>query len=300
MAAAAATKSSTTPTDEELRKLLKPDPTVEQVVECIRQSFVPLRDDCDAVDIRIVKELDSYDDKNLWLSINGVDFLAKVHNGVESKDLIHRLDDGGGSASLSSYTASAIHLQNAMMMHLNQHGIVTNDPQMAVQKGGNNNESSDILPTPGAIHSLPVVSKALSPCPLVVRLLGWVPGRPMSSFPMIPIEALANAGIFLGKLSTCLSKISPNELAASKRYHQWDGRNTLDVRDFLQYVEDDRKRGMVASVLDAFQTELIDTKVAETSFTKALIHADFNDANFLLDGNFCVSGVIDFGDSVER
>ena len=56
---------------------------------------------------------------------------------------------------------------------------------------------------------------------------------------------------------------------------------------------------MVESVLHAFQEDIIDSKVSE-EFPKSFIHGDFNDANILLDGDFRVSGVIDFGDSVER
>jgi Ser/Thr protein kinase RdoA (MazF antagonist) len=117
---------------------------------------------------------------------------------------------------------------------------------------------------------------------------------------MIPIECLADAGRFLGKLDVCLSSLSTEKLQAAKRYHQWDGKNTCDLQNFVQYITDDRKRSMVESVIDCFRTELIDTNVAESSFTKSLIHGDFNDANFLVDDDFCVTGVIDFGDSVER
>jgi Ser/Thr protein kinase RdoA (MazF antagonist) len=232
----------------------------------------------------VVRELDSYDDKNLWISIDGTNYLAKVHNGVESKDLVDVL-------SSNNYQTSVIHLQNAMMMQLNQHGITTNQPQSPINAS---------CPTPASVHNLPVLSKEHSPCPLVVRLLGWVDGTPMSSFDMLPIEALADAGRFLGEMSKCLSSLPTNELLAAKRYHQWDGKNTLDLRDFVQYIDDDRRKAMVSSVIDAFQTELMDTNVAEEFFQTALIHGDFNDANFLLDDKFCVSGVIDFGDSVER
>mmetsp|Transcript_16514 Transcript_16514/g.30688 ORF Transcript_16514/g.30688 Transcript_16514/m.30688 type:complete len:443 (+) Transcript_16514:275-1603(+) len=271
--------------DEELRKLLTPKPTAKEVVAAIRQSFMANAD----ADIQVVKELESYDDKNLWISIAGNHYLAKVHNGVESRDLIQYISMSSGKDDVS-FRKSAIHLQNAIMMHLNQHGITTNQPQEPV---------ASKLPTPVAIHSLPVVSKEHSPCQLVVRLLKWVPGRPMSSFSMLPIEALADAGRFLGKLSVCLSSLPSDELEAAKRYHQWDGKNTLDLKDFIKYIKDDRKRSMVNSVLDAFKKDLIDTNIAESSFSKGMIHGDFNDANFVLDEDFCVTGVIDFGDSVE-
>ena len=122
----------------------------------------------------------------------------------------------------------------------------------------------------------------------------------MSSFEMLPLEALANAGRFLGGVSKSLDLLTTGEeLKAAKRFHQWDGKNTLEIRPFLKYIDDHRRRSMVESILESFKSELIDTKVAQ-QFPKALIHGDFNDANVLLNEQFCVSGVIDFGDSVER
>jgi hypothetical protein len=325
--------------DEEWRKLLIPNPSIEQIVEVIRTHYFAGTDDSNnnsnddgnggttkpVVQIKVIKELDSYDDKNVWLSINGTDYVAKVHNGVESKDLIDRLyptkDDGphqDDDDDNSSYKHSAIHLQNAMMIHLNEHGITTNLPQQPVvgssirrsirsssssnDGDGDRSDSSEriLLPTPAVICSLPVVMAGHSPKDLVVRLLGWVPGRPMSTFSMLPLEAIADAGRFLGKLSMCLQSLSTTNLHAARRYHQWDGKNTTDLKDFVQYIMEDTKRSMVVSVIDAFQKDLIDSGVAEQSFPKSLIHGDFNDANFLLNDNFQVTGVIDFGDSVER
>lgn len=270
--------------EEILRKKLKPDPSAEQVLDAVRTLFYDDRQD---VDIRLKKELESYDDRNFWITVDGTNYLAKVHNGVESRDLIQYLDGGG------DFQKSAIHLQNTIMTHLNSSGISTNQPQLP----SNHREGT----TPVAVVSLPVHSKEDSPTPLVVRLLGWVEGRPMSDYSMLPIESLADAGRFLGNLSTALSKLpNADKLEAAKRYHQWDGKNTCDVRDFVQYVTDDRRRSIVESVIGTFQKDLIDSKVAETTFAKSLIHADFNDANFLLGDDLCVSGVIDFGDSVER
>ena len=288
------TNSSNSNNEEEiLRKKLKPNPTVEQVIDVVRNQFCDGNED---VDIKLKKELESYDDRNLWITVDGVDYVAKVHNGVESRDLIQYLKDGDatGDNAEEDYRKSAIHLQNSIMTHLNDCGITTNKPQKTKPtKQGNT--------LPVAVVSLPVHSSEDSPTPLVVRLLGWVGGRPMSSFQMLPIEAMADAGRFLGGLSVALSSLpNADRLDAAKRYHQWDGKNTADLRDFVKYVIDNRKRSIVESIIDAFQTDILDNKVGETSFEKSLIHGDFNDANFLLDDDFRVSGVIDFGDSVER
>lgn len=272
--------------EEILRKQLKPDPTADQVIDAVRTYFYDGKED---VEIKLKKELDSYDDRNFWITVDGINYLAKVHNGVESRDLIQYLQKDKES---SGYQKSAIHLQNAIMTHLNDCGISTNKPQEPTTL----NTSS----TPVVVVSLPVHSKDNSPTPLVLRLLGWVNGRPMSDFHMLPIESLADAGQFLGNLSVALSSLPDvDQLDAAKRYHQWDGKNTADLRDFVKYVTDDRRRLIVESVIDAFQKDLIDSKVAEQSFQKSLIHADFNDANFMLGDDFSVSGVIDFGDSVE-
>ena len=295
--------------EEILRKKLKPDPDVEQVIDAVRTHFYNGNKD---VSIRLVKELDSYDDKNLWITVDGTNYLAKVHNGVESRDLIQYLqgedssnnDDDDNDAGCDCRKA-AIHLQHSIMTHLNASGISTNEPQIpttTTTTSRRSSSSSSSTETPVAVVSLPVHSKEDSPTPLVLRLLGWVPGRPMSSCKTLPIETLADAGRFLGNLGTALGKLpGANRLEAAKRYHQWDGKNTADLKEFVRYVSNDKRRSMVESVVASFSSEILG-KIAsgETTYETSLIHADFNDANFLLDEEYCVSGVIDFGDSVER
>lgn len=176
------------------------------------------------------------------------------------------------------------------MQHLNEQGVTTSLPQSPVDKE---------LPIPASIHQMPVTSKEDGPCDLVLRLFSWIPGRTMDSVKMLPLEALADAGRFLGRLSGALSQLDTSKLQACKRYHQWDGKNTTDLKDFVQYIDDPTRRSMIESVIATFQEELIDSKECD-HFAVGLIHGDFNDANILLDDNCCVSGVIDFGDSVER
>jgi len=253
----------TTPSDEEMRKLLKPNPTNEQVVEALKNGY-------SKPSIKIIKELDSYDDKNFLVETDdGTQYLAKVHNGVESLDYVKNGKD------------SCIYFQNSMMEHLNQHSITTSDP---VTTG----ESL-------CLASLSVVSEQHSPQDLVVRLLSWVPGRPMSSLPFLPMESLVHAGRFLGNMDSKLDLMG--EFKAAHQHHAWDGKNTLEVRGYTHYINDERRRDMVESILDAFQHEIIDRKV---QFRTGILQADFNDANILVDNDLKVTGVIDFGDSVCR
>jgi Ser/Thr protein kinase RdoA (MazF antagonist) len=69
------------PTDEELRKLLKPNPSHDEVIKAIESSY-------GLSNIHIVKELESYDDRNYLVRHGESLFLAKIHNGVESAQFL--------------------------------------------------------------------------------------------------------------------------------------------------------------------------------------------------------------------
>lgn len=277
MSNATGTSLDKKPSDEEMRKLLKPNPSAEQILLALQSSYAE-----PGQEIKFIKDLDSYDDRNFLLEIAGTPYLAKVHNGVESNDFLDHYRRG-------EYQKSVIHFQNSVMEHLNKRGVATNAPQPTI---------CGTYPTPACTQSLPVESEDHSPCELVVRLLAWVEGIPMSSVKLLPIESLADAGRFLGRMSEVLRELDTTTLHAAKRFHQWDGKNTMGIKDFVGYIQDTRRRSMVTSVLEAFQTEILDSKVYE-SFATQVIHGDFNDANMLVNSDYLVSGVIDFGDSVE-
>ena len=75
---------------------------------------------------------------------------------------------------------------------------------------------------------------------------------------------------------------------------------TADLRKFVHCIHNDKRRSLVESVLDAFQTELVESGIAAEHFRKSINHGDFNDANILIDHDLNVCGVLDFGDSTER
>ena len=382
-------------TDEEMRKLLQPVPTEEQLLQILRQYYCtsttyddtpgnPTEQGCNEDNtsvVRIIKPLDSYDDANFLVQIQGTDYLLKIHNGVESKDFLETRaeamahtkiqSDVGNDDDFPFYTKghmkSVIHLQNAMMELLQEHDVPTSVPipPHHSRKSGAEvaNGSSSSPPCPVLTAELPVVSAAHSPCRCVVRLLSWLPGRTLASLPFMALETLGDAGRFLGNMDKVLDILSPNSLRGalnsvgssmavlrrgsalnlhymkedlsilknleiiqqaeesrkdhhnwssrrafldesllvpSQRYHQWDGKNTCDLRKFVHCIDDSRRRDLVLSVIDAFEKELIDTGIA-SQFRRGVIHGDFNDANIIVDTHeMKVAGVIDFGDSVER
>lgn len=233
--------------DEELRKLLKPNSTPKEIIQLVKSNFT--KSDNDSVEI--VKDLESYDDRNFWMKIGGEDKLVKIHNGVESLDFCKAFDQGNKN--------SVIHFQYEMMKILAENGIKASQPKTE-------------LPL---LRELPVVSEAYSPCKLCVSVYTWVPGSTMADLKMLPIECLADAGRFLGDLHEKLDLIAVDKFPAAKRYHQWDGKNTSDLKDFLYCIEDEGRRNMIGSILEAFQTDLIASGVAST-FRKSVNHADFN------------------------
>lgn len=268
--------------DEELRKLLKPNPSNEEIIQLVQQKFAS-SNDCA---VEIIKELDSYDDRNYWMKVVGTEFLVKVHNGVESKDAC--------SAMEHDRQDSVIHFQYAIMKALGDNGIAASCPVFPRDQTGSEDSQKKMLAV-----DLPVVSELHSPCTLIVSVYSWVQGTTMASLQVLPIECLADAGLFLGQVHHQLDKLSSADLPAAKRYHQWDGKNTSDLKGFLHCIENDARRKMIQSILDAFDKDLIKSGVSD-KLRKGINHGDFNDANILMDDKFNVTGVIDFGDSIER
>jgi Phosphotransferase enzyme family len=164
----------------------------------------------------------------------------------------------------------------------------------------------------------------------------------MSSVKTLPLELLADAGRYLGKLNHILDKFNNttnttpphddddddnNDSKTSstvnvvnvveedsslwipaRRFHAWDGKNTLQLRQFVHYIANDARRAMISSIINAFENDIILTLPpagVDQQLRRGLNHGDYNDANILVShddetGNWRVSGVLDFGDSVER
>lgn len=140
----------------------------------------------------------------------------------------------------------------------------------------------------------------------------------MSDMKLLPLECLADAGRQLGKINKALDRLYPtisyekvvqqntnadsidsSLLNAARRFHQWDGKNTAELAKFTHCIADPKRRLLVESVIDTFCSTLLESGVSK-EFRKGVNHGDYNDANVLVDDDFHATGVIDFGDSVER
>lgn len=324
--------------DEEKRKLFKPSITTEQAMDIMKNLYSK---DEEGDEIEILAQLESYDDVNFKVSMNGTMYLLKIHNGVESADFCKVYEQAGRHYKEKGHMGSVIHLQTAMMDLLSTNNIPTSAPVPTKER------------IPVGVQELPVVSAAHSPCPLVVRLLTWVNGKLMASVPLMPIETLADCGRLLGRVHSVFNRLDASSLqsinilqgasqgmrrrtsylkihqeakeemvvtdkirqaqlwkipesgldlsllTAARRYHQWDGKNTSGLRNFCKYIEDEKRRGMILSIIDAFEQSVVNSGDA-AEFRVGVNHGDFNDANILLNDDLTAMGVIDFGDSVER
>jgi len=292
--------------DEASRKILKPNPSVDAVLAVLQKTYPN-------VPISIIKELESYDDRNFCISFDSELCLAKIFNGVESSKYLHQIKsmkEDTISHAQKDETAtklSSIELYDTIFTHLKQ-------PKYQIQSSSPILKSYHVdfpdtadCPIRGrSIHNLPVTGASLPPRPLVLQLLHWVPGHTMASLRTpLPVHILADAGRYLGRVCIALDDLTEEDENArntADRYHAWDGRHTLDLEKYLYCIGDDDgggRRGLVQSVLDAFKTELVEGKDGggPPDFRMGILQGDFNDANIIMDDGGNVTGVIDFCDA---
>ena len=118
-----------------------------------------------------------------------------------------------------------------------------------------------------------------------VRVLSYLPGRPLAKVEAQPVELLYDLGRKLGQLDRVLESF--DHPGAHREFH-WDlAQGVQVVRQLGQGIKADWLRELVLGVRFGSFNHL----------RKSVIHADANDYNVLVDGNEVV-GLIDFGDIV--
>lgn len=108
--------ASTTENDEDRRKLLKPKVSADQVLSVLNEFYITKDQHAE-----VICELDSYDDANYLVKIDGEKALFKIHNGVESEKYIQihsAKRSKGNHGGISANEGSIIDLHSAIFEHL--------------------------------------------------------------------------------------------------------------------------------------------------------------------------------------
>ena len=131
--------------------------------------------------------------------------------------------------------------------------------------------------------------------PLLVRLLTWLPGRPLAD--VAPghraAELLEDLGATMGRTARALARF---DHPAAHRAFQWDAQHGLDVIAAHAAAVRDPDR---AALLGRWRARLDPLRRAIPQLRTGVIHNDANDHNVLVasDGR-SVSGLLDLGDAI--
>ena len=277
VAAMATTDGGDDTQDEVRRTFLKPKVSPDEALSILLDLYIADGFDGDAkVKVpraEVIRELDSYDDVNYLVKVDGEKALLKIHNGVESEEYIaehtrkgEKLD--GSASHIDLHTAIYAHLANP------QYNVTT---AKTIPPTTSNNEECV------CIRELPVVSSEHSPHQLVIRLQTFVHGTPLSDIKWFPIETLVDCGACLGRLCHAFDELAASDslaLETSKTYSAWDGRNLSDMKPYVSHIDDVDRRKLVSGIIEAFEKTIIEGKESD-KFRMGINHADFNDANIV-------------------
>ena len=140
-----------------------------------------------------------------------------------------------------------------------------------------------------------VVDLGSAQAPMLVRLLTWLPGRPLATIPPAerPDELLADLGRVMGRTAAALVGF---DHPAAHRTFQWSAEQDLDVVAVHAPAVTDSER---AAVLAAWQRRLAPLADRFADLRHGVIHNDANDHNVLVaDDGRSISGLLDLGDAV--
>ena len=156
------------------------------------------------------------------------------------------------------------------------------------------------VPCQGSVDSLAgdtIVRWAPAPGaePLLVRVLTWLPGRPLAD--VAPrdrsMRLLQDLGATMGRTAAALATF---DHPAGHREFQWEARRGLDVvAAHATAVRDEGRRAL----LDRWQARLAPLRDVLPALRQGMIHNDANDHNVLVaDDRASISGLLDLGDAV--
>jgi 4-aminobutyrate aminotransferase-like enzyme/Ser/Thr protein kinase RdoA (MazF antagonist) len=213
------------------------------------------------------RQLPSERDQNFHLTASDDKaYVLKVANATEDRDVLD--------------------FQNQAMLHIaaNRHRFDRNPavvPDILSSTAGE--QITSVQGPDGASH--------------FVRLLTYLPGKPLALAKPHDADLLASLGRFLGNIDQTLQDF---DHPATRRDFHWDLQNAgQTIETYLNYIKASENRKLVNDLLKRFQSA---TEVQLADLRCSVIHNDANDYNVLVEPvdrwHNTVTGVIDFGDMV--
>ncbi|XP_054277230.1 hydroxylysine kinase-like [Macrosteles quadrilineatus] len=230
------------------------------------------------IDVCEAKELDGYDDKNYHLKAKSI---------TNNKNIPHISPHGYVLKIMNSSDSEKIDCVQAqceIMIHLGNNGIQTPQPQKS---------------TDGSlfcIQELPQNNKDNKPSKKhAVRLLTFVDGKMLKDLPWT-LKFHFDVGVYTARLDLVLQNFSH---PAYKQYSSlWMLKNMPTIEDYLfVFKETDKRIEMVKEVVQSFKDQVLKNL---GSLKSGMIHGDIHDQNLLcqlIDGEWSINAVLDFGDS---
>ncbi|XP_070256431.1 hydroxylysine kinase isoform X2 [Myotis yumanensis] len=223
-----------------------------------------------------IQPLPSYDDQNFRVRVSRpgdaaggpTEYVLKISNTESSKN------------------PDLIEVQSHVAMFLHEAGFPT---------------ASVCRTWDGGVTSLVSVDSGSQTKSHVVRLLAYLPGRPVAEVPVGP-RLLYEIGRLAATLDKTLEEFHHPKLRCLRREDFiWNLRNVPLLEKYLSALGPDRNREIVGEVIRLFREE-VTAKLRH--FRECVNHGDLNDHNILVESSepacgdavFRVSGILDFED----
>ncbi len=128
----------------------------------------------------------------------------------------------------------------------------------------------------------------------LVWMLGFLPGTALAEAKPRSAELLGSLGRLLGEMDRALLEFAH---PAARRELKWDSTRSLWAREYLSYVKDAQRRGLIEKFLNLFEQE-VTPRLGR--LRRSIIYGDANDYNVLVGEAWpqprLARSVIDFGD----
>ncbi|XP_009208986.1 hydroxylysine kinase isoform X2 [Papio anubis] len=251
--------------DQQSEALSKPTFSEEQA-SALAESVFGLK-------VSKVQPLPSYDDQNFHV------YVSKTKNGPT--EYVLKI-----SNTKASKNPDRIEVLNHVIMFLKAAGFPTSS---VCRTKGDNTASLVSIDSGSEIKSY------------LVRLLTYLPGRPIAEIPISP-QLLYEIGKLAAKLDKTLQKFHHPKLSSLHRKNFiWNLKNVPLLEKYLYVLGQNRNREIVEHVIHLFKEEV---KPKLSHFRECINHGDLNDHNILIEssksasGNaeYQVSGILDFDD----